>query len=249
MTDSNVINSTVTECTFTNVTYIDSVCFQSNLENVYVDPSNISNSVISGDSNITDSTISNSTIHDTDVTDSTVIDSNATNSDIDNSTMTNSEIEDAMLIDANVTDGVLESGTITYDSDNDGIPDTNYTVGVDGGAENLTELINYAPVAVIGFTPAAPNTNQQISFTGSQSSDINGDNITSYVWDFDVTDGLGSDATGEATTHTYTTAGTYTVTLIVEDEHGKQGNTTTQKIYTRFYCKRNGKGWFRNKSN
>ena len=60
-----------------------------------------------------------------------------------------------------------------------------------------------------------------ITFDGSPSTDDNG--ITSYVWDF----GDSQNATGVEVTHTYDTAGTYTVTLTVTDTGGNTDSDTT----------------------
>uniref|UniRef100_UPI00351C67C8 disaggregatase related repeat-containing protein n=1 Tax=Methanomethylovorans sp. TaxID=2758717 RepID=UPI00351C67C8 len=66
-----------------------------------------------------------------------------------------------------------------------------------------------------------------VSFDGSASTDDKG--IASYSWDFDASNGITSEATGVTATKTYTTAGTYTVTLIVTDTSG-QRSTDTLKV-------------------
>ena len=58
-----------------------------------------------------------------------------------------------------------------------------------------------------------------VYFDGSQSNDPDG-SIVKYSWDFDDSDGIQEDATGETTTHQYSSAGTYTVTLTVTDDKG-----------------------------
>jgi len=59
-----------------------------------------------------------------------------------------------------------------------------------------------------------------VTFDGSASTD-NFD-IVSYEWDF----GDGTSGTGKTTTYEYTDAGTYTVTLMVEDAAGNQATDT-----------------------
>lgn len=70
---------------------------------------------------------------------------------------------------------------------------------------------NQAPVAALTSTCAGFN----CSFDGSTSSDPDG-SVSSWVWDF----GDGQTGTGKTTTHTYTSAGSYTVKLTVTDDKG-----------------------------
>ncbi|MCA9921998.1 MAG: PKD domain-containing protein, partial [Anaerolineales bacterium] len=77
---------------------------------------------------------------------------------------------------------------------------------------------NQPPTAVAtaditsGVAPLAVN------FDGSGSSDSDGA-ISSYAWDF----GDGNSSTAVSPSHTYTTAGTYVVTLTVTDDQGATG--------------------------
>ncbi|HYL52504.1 MAG TPA: PKD domain-containing protein, partial [Acidimicrobiia bacterium] len=68
------------------------------------------------------------------------------------------------------------------------------------------------------FTPSV--TYHTASFT-STSTDADG-TIASYAWDF----GDGTTGTGATPSHTYATAGTYTVTLTVTDDRGVTGTAT-----------------------
>ncbi len=56
-----------------------------------------------------------------------------------------------------------------------------------------------------------------VSFNGSGSSDPDGNPLT-YAWDFDASDGVGTDAVGVLASHAYAAAGTFTVTLTVTDD-------------------------------
>jgi len=75
------------------------------------------------------------------------------------------------------------------------------------------------------FTPSAPQTGQQITFTASASG---GTTPYSFTWTF----GDGSNATGSTVTHTYTSAGTFTVVLTVKDSGSPQQTVTSQQSVT-----------------
>ncbi len=88
--------------------------------------------------------------------------------------------------------------------------------------------VNRTPVADAGgpFTGSVGN---PVSFSGTGSSDPDGDALT-YSWDFDVTDGIQEDATGATPSHTYSSAGTFTVTLTVSDGTLTDDDTATATI-------------------
>jgi microbial collagenase len=81
---------------------------------------------------------------------------------------------------------------------------------------------NGNPTAQITVSPPSSTVGQAISFIGSQSVAAPGRTIVSYSWNF----GDGTTGSGPTTSHPYGTAGTYTVTLIVTDDQGKQGIAT-----------------------
>ena len=74
--------------------------------------------------------------------------------------------------------------------------------------------INIAPVADAGPYQVV-NVNEQVQFDGSGSDDLDG-SIVNYYWDFDD----GATGSGVTPTHTYTQAGTYSVTLFINDDDG-----------------------------
>jgi len=89
-------------------------------------------------------------------------------------------------------------------------------VSMDGGVEgNIKPSANFTASPTSGTAPLA------VDFDASGSSDPDG-SITSYNWTF----GDGSTGTGVTTSHTYNTAGTYTVSLTVIDGQGATGSTT-----------------------
>jgi mono/diheme cytochrome c family protein/chitodextrinase len=75
------------------------------------------------------------------------------------------------------------------------------------------------PTAVIS-APQTAQVNETVVFDGSGSYDPDG-TINSYDWNF----GDGNTATGAVTNNTFTTAGTYTVTLTVTDADGLSHTT------------------------
>ncbi len=93
----------------------------------------------------------------------------------------------------------------------------------------LASAAGKAPIADarIDYNPAEVNlklvritVGETVYFDGSLSFDPDG-SIVKYTWDFDDSDGIGEDATGVTTSHIYTSDGTYTATLKVEDNEGQ----------------------------
>ncbi len=78
---------------------------------------------------------------------------------------------------------------------------------------------------IASFTPSTTSapTGTSISFDGTTSSDPDG-TVTAWSWTF----GDGSSGSGSITSHTYNTPGTFTVTLVVTDNSGSTGTTTSQ---------------------
>ena len=84
---------------------------------------------------------------------------------------------------------------------------------------------NNAPTASFTLDPSSGTAPLAISFDASASSDPDGDPLT-YSWNF----GDGDTANGQVVNHTYTTVGSFTAVLIVNDGNG--GNDTHSATVT-----------------
>ena len=90
----------------------------------------------------------------------------------------------------------------------------------DGGQIRRIQYLgaNNPPTAVATANPTSGPAPLTVQFNGSGSSDPDGDPLT-YSWDLNG-DGTYGDSTAVNPSFTYSTAGTYTVTLKVTDSHG-----------------------------
>jgi PKD repeat protein len=82
-----------------------------------------------------------------------------------------------------------------------------------------------AAISQFTFSPSAPGVGETVFFNASTSTAGTGHTIASYAWTF----GDGATGTGIAPTHSYSTAGTYSVQLKLTDETGQ---TTTSSATT-----------------
>lgn len=80
---------------------------------------------------------------------------------------------------------------------------------------------NQSPNASFTASPTSGGAPLEVSFDASESSDPDG-SIVSYSWVL----GDGANETGETITHTYNSAGTYTVELTVIDNDGVTDEAT-----------------------
>jgi len=103
------------------------------------------------------------------------------------------------------------------------------TVTDNNGATNYIERpitvtettpANTAPTAAFTYLPTNPAVGEQVTFTDA-STDPDG-TIVSWAWDF----GDSETSPLQNPTHTYTSAGIYTVNLTVTDDDGATGTTT-----------------------
>ncbi|MEM6431602.1 MAG: PKD domain-containing protein, partial [Deinococcota bacterium] len=110
--------------------------------------------------------------------------------------------------------------TLTVTAEDGTIDSVSESVGVDP-ADNVL------PNAVVQVTPDAGNTNTLFNFDGTGSTDPDAEEGETfrdddYRWDF----GDGTTATGPQVSHQYEAAGSYEVTLTVEDRDGDTDTAT-----------------------
>ncbi len=94
--------------------------------------------------------------------------------------------------------------------------------GDDNGDNGDNGDENHAPTADIVISGTTYYVNQLIYFNSS-ALDLDGDALT-FLWDFDDS----STSTDANTTHSYSSAGTYNVTLTVTDEHDESDEDTVK---------------------
>ncbi len=111
----------------------------------------------------------------------------------------------------------------------DGIWDHPYTVNYDNkdrypflGPSGLPE--KYMPVAVV-VAPSEGYVNEAKTFSGTDSYDPDGGVIVKYQWNFG--DGNVTTTTNPTVVHTYTSIGTYEVTLAVTDDEDQVSDPAT----------------------
>jgi PKD repeat protein len=150
----------------------------------------------------------------------------ASNSNSPNGPITNYEwdFDGDGTVDTSTTNAIIKH-TFTND---EGTRDVTLTVTDNSGfSDKTTREVTVAiknPTAKFSFSPNSPTTSDTITFDASNSSDPDG-TISNYDWAF----GDGATASNETATHSYSSSGTFTVELTVEDNEGGT-NTTSQDI-------------------
>ncbi|QXP54747.1 PKD domain-containing protein [Cellulophaga sp. HaHa_2_95] len=113
--------------------------------------------------------------------------------------------------------------TVTLTVTDDGTPALNST-------DTITIIVtdaNQAPTAIGTSDITSGEVSLAVQFTGDTSTDPDTGDVITYAWDF----GDGSTATTANPTHTFTTAGTYDVTLTVTD-NGTPALSSSEVIIT-----------------
>ncbi|MCG2811857.1 MAG: PKD domain-containing protein [Candidatus Aminicenantes bacterium] len=133
------------------------------------------------------------------------------------------------------SNGELDHGNAVRLTDKNGLVSENLytektaTVTALSGSisKNVTIAVeeNNLPTSNFSISPSSVTINETVYFNGSLSTDSDG-RIVNWEWNF----GDGNSSRGEKTTHAYTKAGTYSVTLKVTDNDG--GSNVSVKTVT-----------------
>jgi hypothetical protein len=86
-------------------------------------------------------------------------------------------------------------------------------------------IINEPPSADFSWTPQNPSVNQEITFNASASQDSDG-TITLFEWDWDNDGVYDESQSSPTTTHSWTSPGSYPVTVRVTDDDTATANVT-----------------------
>lgn len=101
----------------------------------------------------------------------------------------------------------------------------------DGASSNITKDVtvsaplNAPPVAAFTFSPALPQVGSAVSFSSDPSTDSDG-TVTAWSWNF----GDGATSQVRNPSHTFSSTGTYSVTLSVTDSDGAESAITKKQI-------------------
>ena len=97
-------------------------------------------------------------------------------------------------------------------------------LGQTGSAALTFNIVGTGVFASFTVSPSNPVPNGTVSFNGSASVGAGGSAITKWSWDFG--NGTMVEETDPFTSTTYSSVGTFTVTLTVTDGAGRTGTTT-----------------------
>jgi PKD repeat protein len=99
-------------------------------------------------------------------------------------------------------------------------------VGFNADGSLICDPINFPPIAQAQADPSTGVVDSAITFDGSGSFDLDGDEPLSFLWEF----GDNGTSTEESPVHTYSTAGIFTVTLIVTDTRDATSAPITMEV-------------------
>lgn len=124
-------------------------------------------------------------------------------------------------IEPNPTYSYTEAGkyfaTLTV-TDNSGLEGSDITEEIEVLAANIPPSVSAIATPMSGSMPL------NVNFSGL-GTDTDG-TIVSYSWDFDSSNGIQQDGTGQANSHSYYDEGGYIATLTVTDDDGATASTT-----------------------
>ena len=161
-------------------------------------------------------------------------------------TVGNDAVFQATVVDASGADAIDQVASFVWDfGDGDSAAGRNQTHEFDspgtfavtltildtlGRIQRVTKSVTVGqgvvPIASFFTSPSSPIINQAINFNASGSTAEPGHRIIDYAWNF----GDGSTGSGALTTHAYSQTGTYTVSLKVTDDAGRESTLTQQSV-------------------
>ena len=130
-----------------------------------------------------------------------------------------------IALKSGITNGI---GSITFTVTNIVLSGFSYDVTKNALSTISIEKPNTAPTVMASATPTTGYAPLAVVFSSSGSKDADG-SIVSYSWDF----GDGSTSTAASPSHTYTTLGTFSATLVLTDNLGAVSAPKTVTIATK----------------
>ena len=104
--------------------------------------------------------------------------------------------------------------------------------GLSSTASGLVSVTDAAPIANLSASPGSVKAPDSVTAKASGSTDTDGTPIASYTFDFGDGTPVVGPQTSPTATHTYTTPGSFTITVTVRDTAGNSA-TDTKKIKVR----------------
>ena len=130
------------------------------------------------------------------------------------------------IVDGAIIDGGVVSDVIRQLFDRNGIKTKEDDRGAVGTSTQSVTVATSQPTALFVFSPSLPSVGVPVFFDASGvRATVPGRTLVSHAWVF----GDGSTASGKTTSHAFTFAGTFNVTLTVTDNVGER-NTSSASV-------------------
>ncbi|TGC06944.1 right-handed parallel beta-helix repeat-containing protein [Methanolobus halotolerans] len=129
--------------------------------------------------------------------------------------------EETAVLLHNVPNAVVENNTV-FEDDGSQTPEETADPIEDETETSLDE----PPVAILGIVSVVSESGIEFDATGS----LDDTGIASYSWDFDASNGIQEDATGERVSYIFPGTGRFMVTLTVTDTNGQQDTDTLNVV-------------------